>query len=420
MRKILSFLLSSVTAAAALAAPVYADAATDELGDYIAGRLEQYQQGVIDIEKYVDKYGWSFDDTLDAMTSVFYSHPEFFFIDSAYTPYGSYEKITGVVFEYDIPKSKLAEARKKVDAAAKKAVAGITDDMSDVDKALYVHDYIIQNCRYDFSHSNYNAYNCLVDGSSVCQGYTLAYSYILNNYLGIECAAAYSMEQNHIWNYVRIGRNWYHVDLTLDDVNDSDGKSTYDRYGGICHDNFLMSDTKCRNSSSMHRNWKIAGNHPSAGDTSYDNAFWNGVNSAICYDNGNYYYLSDGGKSGNKHIVRIHRYNISKQTASVIAKLNTSWYCLRNPSTGKLYDYGLSMYSNIFSSIVLMNDKLYFNSNKCVYSFDISTKAVKKIFTLNKGDDMQIFGMCKYGDKLRIAYRKDLTYQEKYMKLVFA
>ena len=66
-----------------------------------------------------------------------------------------------------------------------------------------------------------------------------------------------------------------------------------------------------------------------------------------------------------------------------------------------------------------MNGKLYFNSNKYVYSFDLSTKAAKKIFTLNKGDDMQIFGMVKYGDKIRIAYRKDLTYPETYMKLVF-
>ncbi len=419
MKKILCFFLSLITAAAVLTAPVYADAATDELGDYIAERLENYQQGTIDIEKFVDRNGWSFDQTKDAITSVFYTHPELFFIDNAYTPFGSYQKITGVVFEYVMPKSKLAEARKKMDAAAKKVIAGITDDMSDVDKALYVHDYIIQNCRYDFGHKKYNAYNCLVEGSCVCQGYTLAYSYILNNYLGIECSAAYSESQNHIWNYVKIGSNWYHVDLTLDDVNDTDGNSMYDRYGGISHDNFLMSDTKCRRSSSMHSNWKIAGNYAAATSTSYDNAFWAGVNSAICYDNGNYYYVTDGGKNGNNHIVKLYRYNIKKQTCTLLAKLNTSWFCLRSSKGGVTSAYGTKIYSDIYSSIVFMNGKLYFNSNKYVYSFDLSTKAVKKIFTLSKGDEMQIFGMVKYGDKIRIAYRKDLTYPETYMKLVF-
>ena len=421
MKKLLSFLFAVITAAAALAAPVYADYATDELGDYIAERLENYQQGPIDIEKYVDKYGWTFNQTKDAITSVFYSHPELFYIDNSYTPYGMDNVvISGVKFVYVIPSNKLADARQKIDAAAKKAIAGITDDMSDVDKALYVHDYIILNCRYDQTHKKFNAFNCLVEGTSVCQGYTLAYSYILNNYLGIDCSAVYSESEDHIWNYVKIGRNWYHVDLTLDDIIDTDGTSLYDRYGGICHDNFLMSDTKCRSSSSIHRNWKIAGNYAAATDTSFDKAFWNGAKSAICFDNGYYYYISDGGRdSKGKHIVALYRYSIAKQTNTLIAQLKTSWICIRNHNGLEIYDYGTKIYSDIYSSIVLLDGKIYFNSNKSVYAYNLSTKAVKKVFTLDKGEEMQIFGMVRYGDKIRIAYRKDLTYKETYMRLVF-
>ena len=85
----------------------------------------------------------------------------------------------------------------------------------------------------------------------------------------------------------------------------------------------------------------------------------------------------------------------------------------------EIYDYGTKIYSDIYSSIVLLDGKIYFNSNKSVYAYNLSTKAVKKVFTLDKGEEMQIFGMVRYGDKIRIAYRKDLTYKETYMRLVF-
>ena len=420
MKKVLSFIIALITAVVTFAVPVYADSVIDDIGDYIVYSLENYQQGIIDIEKYVNKYGWTKKQTSEVITSVMYSHPELFFIKEGFLLHSEYNKVCGVSFEYTMSRSERTAARNKMDAAAKKAIAGITSGMNDVDKALYIHDYIIQNCRYDFNHKKYNAYNCLVENSCVCQGFSLAYSYILNNYLGIKCTVAYSDAQNHIWNYVKIGNNWYHVDLTLDDWHDTDGNSMYDRYGGIYHDNFLMSDTKCRSTSSMHNNWIIVGNYPAANDKSYDNAFWNGVNSAIYYDNGNYYYIVEGAKEGKSHVVQVFRYNRKSQTATKLAKLNTAWYKLRNANTGETFPYGKKIYSEICSSIVLMNGKLYFNSNKCVYSYDLSTKAVKKVFTLDKGEEMQIFSMVKYGDKIRIAYRKDTTYPETYMKLVFA
>ncbi|MBO6229984.1 MAG: hypothetical protein J6O50_05405 [Ruminiclostridium sp.] len=420
MKRILSFIIAAVTAAAAAAFPAYADAATDELGDYIVGHLNDYHSAQIDIGGYVDKYGWTKDQTINMVTSVYYSHPELFFVKNAFTYSYDSSKIYTVGFEYSIPQASLDAAKKQLDSAAEEAVAGITDDMSDVDKALYVHDYIILNCRYDYSRRKYNAFDCLVSNSCVCQGYTLAYSYILNNYLGIDCTAVYSFTEDHIWNYVKIGNNWYHVDLTLDDVNDTDGSKNYDRYGGIHHDNFLISDKKCRSTSSMHRNWYVAGNFGTASDTSYDSAFWNGVNSALCYVDGNYYYLSDGGKDDDlKHTINIRRYSISDQTSKVVAKLKSCWYCTRPAAGAQSFEYGTRSYLDIYSSVAYRKGKLYFNSNKCVYSLDLSTKTAKKIYTLDKGDDMQIFGMVMVGGKLRLAYRKDLTYRETYMKLVF-
>jgi hypothetical protein len=412
---IVSFLLAITM----FAVPAAADVKPADFEQYIVSKLLDYETGMIDIERFVDKYGWDKDDLANAVYDVFTTHPELFYVEFAFNSYGVGKKITGIKFQYLISKSRIAAKQKELDDAAKKAVAGITPDMSDVDKALYVHDYLILNCKYDFSKNNYYAYNCLVDGTCVCQGYSLAYVYILTKYLGMECTVAYSTSQDHMWNYVKIGKNWYHVDVTADEINDTNGLSSYDRYGGIHHDNFLMSDKKCRESSGLHRDWRIAGYDVSASDTSYDNAFWNGIDSALCYDSGNYYYVHDGGSSKNDRIVEIRRYNIASQTSSVLAKMKSRWYRIRSGADLKVVEYGKEVYTDIYSCIALKDGKLYINSNKSVYSYNLATKAVKKVFTLNKGESMQIFGMVLVGDKLRIAYRPDRTYQETYMKLVF-
>ena len=62
-------------------------------------------------------------------------------------------------------------------------------------------------------------------------------------------------------------------------------------------------------------------------------------------------------------------------------------------------------------------EKLYFNTNKSVYSFDPETGKTKKIYTLNKGEGKQIFGLVTVGNYVRLAYKDDLTYAEKYISL---
>ncbi|MBO6303337.1 MAG: hypothetical protein J6N15_12960 [Ruminiclostridium sp.] len=419
MKKLISVIITLVTALLSFSVSVYADAATDEFGEYLSEKFENYVTSEIDISGYVRKNGWDMEETCDAIASVYYSHPEFFFVHNGYKYAVINDNITSIIFEYDIPKASLAEARECFDAAARKVVEGITDDMTDVDKALYVHDYLILNCRYDTAQKRYSAYNCLIEQLCVCQGYTLAYEYILNEYLGIPCSAAYSDDTNHIWNYVKIGNNWYHVDLTLDDLYDSYNGASYDRHGFVSHKNFLMSDTLCKSASDMHKNWKLCDKLPAAGDNSFDKAFWRNINSKINYADGKYYYISYGGKDGGKNIVNVCRYDLSTQKNVTLARLKCVWYSRRGAGFAQAAAYGTRVYSDIFSSIEYMNGKLYFNSNKTVYSYNLSTKKLKTLYTLNKGEEMQLFGLAQADGKLRLVYRKDLTYPDNYLKLQF-
>lgn len=98
-------------------------------------------------------------------------------------------------------------------------------DKSKYTQIKYVHDYLINNLEYDRSLSNeniYNIYGALVNKLTVCEGYTKAFKYILDQ-LDIESIFVFGIgindgkEESHSWNYVYLEGNWYAVDVTWDD-----------------------------------------------------------------------------------------------------------------------------------------------------------------------------------------------------------
>ena len=56
----------------------------------------------------------------------------------------------------------------------------VRSDWSDLTKAMYLHDYIAIHCTYDYDYKYYDAYRMLINGTGVCQGYTMAYRLLLN------------------------------------------------------------------------------------------------------------------------------------------------------------------------------------------------------------------------------------------------
>ena len=89
-----------------------------------------------------------------------------------------------------------------------------------------IHDYLIENTEYDttISKSNiYNIYGAMVKGEAVCEGYARSFKYLMDT-LGIPCSLVIGKgtnsdgrTENHAWNYVQIGDDWYALDVTWDD-----------------------------------------------------------------------------------------------------------------------------------------------------------------------------------------------------------
>lgn len=130
----------------------------------------------------------------------------------------------------------------------------ITNKMNDSDKIKTIHDYIINNTKYDTirnekkdsEYKSYNAYGPLFQGYAICNGYTDLMAIYLtklgfNNYkiATTPNEISYS-DSGHIWNAVYFDNKWVHLDLTWDDPVSSDNKDY------LFHTYFLI-DTKKMN-----------------------------------------------------------------------------------------------------------------------------------------------------------------------------
>lgn len=87
------------------------------------------------------------------------------------------------------------------------------DGKSDYQKIKAIHDHIINHTKYDKTYKKYTAYDA-IKGSAVCQGYSLLF-YKMATEAGIPCR--YVTSSDHAWNIVKLGKKWYHIDVTWDD-----------------------------------------------------------------------------------------------------------------------------------------------------------------------------------------------------------
>ncbi|MGN0295401.1 MAG: transglutaminase domain-containing protein [Lachnospiraceae bacterium] len=150
-----------------------------------------------------------------------------------------------------------------------KALNCVDNVQDSIEIALLLHDFLVRECDYDEENylnnsipdKSYNAYGVLVDGQAVCNGYAIAYSYLLQQ-CGIESYVLSSDSMNHAWNLIMLDDSWYHVDVTWDDPVFTSGNTYFSQYnadyadeGFIYHKYFLCSDEEFTNLN--HKGWKI-------------------------------------------------------------------------------------------------------------------------------------------------------------------
>ena len=317
----------------------------------------------------ISAYGLTVDELRTAYSEVLNENPELFYVSGIYTYWqSSAGTVTLVAPGYSPVYTREHSAR--YEAALNKAYAeavpsGTTDP---VQIAMACYDYLAQHMEYDTSLTKFNAYNALVEGTAVCQGYSLAYAALLKK-AGIPVNYANSVPMNHMWNVVQLGGNWYHVDVTW-------GDPLADRAGFVNHRYFLNSDAKIGDDTGRHFSWVSP---YSCSSTAYDDAFWQqkGISAVFLIGGGQYYlqYPADA----NTTTIRLMRRDGGGEQE--LASFDAVWSTMNN--SGR--------YGSYFATLSFYDGMLYVNDAKNIYRINPAAPAMQMIYTY-PGTDGHIYG----------------------------
>ncbi len=219
------------------------------------------------------------DDFKTVCEKVINNHPELFYVSNSYRimVVPSTTQVISVAWNYvETDKAVIQNMKERMAEHSRRILSCITNDMTDVEKLMVIHDALIMNTEYSFDtdwnpdYGCYTSYCTLVEGRGVCQGYSLAFMYLASE-AGMDTRFVTSRSLNHAWNFVQAEGTWYHVDATWDDNGSGNG--------GVSHRNFLLSDTGIRNTG--HTAW----DDPTISSYSerFDNYYWRAMNRAILH-----------------------------------------------------------------------------------------------------------------------------------------
>ena len=175
--------------------------------------------------KMISTQGLSSDQVKTVYELFIYANPQYYFLSN--TRYVKTGEVALGIYDAFASGSARARATKQVFAKVAAMQRQINAAGTVYDTELQIHELICDEVDYqtaDYAvadtadpYYTQTIYGALTTGKTVCAGYTKLYE-LLCNYFGIDCIAVTS--DDHAWNLVRYGTQWYIVDTTWDDSYD--------------------------------------------------------------------------------------------------------------------------------------------------------------------------------------------------------
>lgn len=379
-------------------------ASAQSADDPLDGVKAALKQGLLNMQASIDveQYQLTVAEFKSVYRQVINENPELFFVSGGY---GYSRTSSGIVISV-LPKYKVDGNEKKELTEAEKeqineqlaelksvvdgVIAQVGSGWTELEKALFLHDYLATHAEYDMSYKKTDAYSLLVEGSGVCEAYTLAYRLLLNR-VGITSGTVRSESLNHVWNLVQIDGSWYHVDVTWDDP-------VKDRLGRVAHTHFCTSGTKreelVKEAKKSESNWTFVQDwvydvNAEDNDTSFDGHYWANVNSAFVPLGGRWYYLSFL-SYGNSKLMQTddpEKAGTQKESISAVWRSRT----------------GSGYWPGLFSGLSRYQDVLIYNTPGTICSYNPSSDETKTLYTLTDGQRTvgDIYGSVMVGNELQ-------------------
>lgn len=297
---------------------------------------------------------------------------------------------------------------------------GMTLGMSDIDKLVYFHDYMLHN--YDYAFDDYyeniedrkhnTAVQLVVDKIGMCMAYSMMYNYLAMEE-GIETAFITSYDKDgfeyHTWNMVYVKsaetetKEWYHVDVSWDDT------STLG-YGAYTNRYLLISDDLCRES----HEWDGISYPELTVETSaaLDDVIWRNSDSMVIRQGSSLYFLKYSSQDSR---VIMYAYVPGRECKEVYS-FSDVWH-----------NYDNMYYEGAYTGLGYLNGRFYFNTSTkimeydpysgtaaAVYENELNNKLIYSsyiegvtlhygILNKDKGGDFIIYGGCIDLAKIKIS-----------------
>lgn len=164
-------------------------------------------------------------------------HPELFFA-VGYSCRAAYNAETWEFLpDYMFPKAKIREHQKALKARVERLVRPM-QTMTPPERERYIHDFILENVRYDKLEKPYSheIIGPLTNGVGVCEGIAKTVK-LLCDAVDLPCIIAISDRDRangekylHAWNIITLNGKRYHLDATFDNTLSKNGAKRYDYF----------------------------------------------------------------------------------------------------------------------------------------------------------------------------------------------
>lgn len=203
---------------------------------YISQEAEEDSYSILPVT--VDGVALS-ESELHLVISAFgLDHPEVFWIENYFSYYNTSDS-TYLCLSSEMSAQYITESAQLMYAELREFFSGMSGNLSEYDRELYIHDRLIERCEYADEATRaqgdfriYTSLGAIADSVAVCEGYTRATQLMLS-LVGVESYYVYGIGDSelHMWNSVRLGDNWYYTDVTWDDNGDR----------GVTYNNFNIT-----------------------------------------------------------------------------------------------------------------------------------------------------------------------------------
>lgn len=148
----------------------------------------------------------------DTITLVSFDNPLYsFYLNECRVMLHMNRYVRYVFPDYNVD-DKIEYVTKKIDDIT----STVDVNMSDLDKVIWINDYICKNYAYDNTLMKDDIFDMISTGEGVCSSYAQLFTLLANN-IGLESSFAVSFSMMHAWNIVKIDGCWYNIDVTWND-----------------------------------------------------------------------------------------------------------------------------------------------------------------------------------------------------------